>query len=402
MIKVNGAVGLSLNLRQGAALPGVADAPACADGARLVSYASAARPQFVAQWDALARRASEPNPFYESWYLLPSMAELADGKEISIFAVYAAGRLAGILPVMRAPRYYGHPIPNMAGWVHPNSFLGAPLVLAGSEQQFYESLFDWADRNCGTSLFLHFASLPLDGPLYDALHAVTTKQGRTAGVVKHQERAKLCSRLSPAQYLEAALSGKKRKELRRQKKRLGELGNMAIVRSEGSDGIGEWTAAFLALESAGWKGTAGSALSHDAGTRTLFKQALAGAAERGILDRLSITLGGKPIAMLATFICREGSFAYKTAFDETYSRFSPGVLLQCENLDLLDRKGLAWCDSCAAADHPMIDHIWRERRGVGCINVAIGGKLRRSVFGQLLRRETRNIAAGIANPGSIR
>ena len=62
---------------------------------------------------------------------------------------------------------------------------------------------------------------------------------------------------------------------------------------------------------------------------------------------------------------------------------------------LLDRDGIDWCDSCAAADHPMIDHIWRERRLVGRLSIAIGGGLRRALFGQLVRAELGRNPTGI-------
>ena len=92
--------------------------------------------------------------------------------------------------------------------------------------------------------------------------------------------------------------------------------------------------------------------------------------------------------MLANFITPPGAFSFKTTFDERFARFSPGVLLQRENLDLLARGDIDWCDSCAAADHPMIERIWREKRAMVRVNVAIGGRLRRTLFRQMLRSET--------------
>ena len=118
-------------------------------------------------------------------------------------------------------------------------------------------------------------------------------------------------------------------------------------------------------------------------------------AELGKLERLTLTLGREPIAMLATFLTPPGAFSYKTAFDERYARFSPGVLLQHENLEILADRSIAWSDSCASADHPMIDHIWRERRPVGRISIAVGGKLRRALFARLLRAELGRRPAGI-------
>jgi hypothetical protein len=63
------------------------------------------------------------------------------------------------------------------------------------------------------------------------------------------------------------------------------------------------------------------------------------------------------------------------------------VLLQRENLALLDDAAIEACDSCAAADHPMIDHIWRERRAVGRVSIGIGGGLRRLAFREIVKRE---------------
>ena len=93
--------------------------------------------------------------------------------------------------------------------------------------------------------------------------------------------------------------------------------------------------------------------------------------------------------MLATFLSPPAAFSYKTAYDERLARFSPGVLLQRENLALLSRDDIDWCDSCASADHPMIDHLWRERRAIGRYSIAIGGTARRAAFRLLSLAENR-------------
>src|SRR3546814_5811349 len=69
-----------------------------------------------------------------------------------------------------------------------------------------------------------------------------------------------------------------------------------------------------------------------------------------------------------------GGFSFKIAFDETMSRFSPGVLIEIDNLRrVLNRDDLDWMDSCAAADHPMIDSLWGERRQIVQYRVALRG-----------------------------
>ncbi|WAT18839.1 GNAT family N-acetyltransferase [Aurantiacibacter sp. MUD11] len=349
----------------------------------------------ITAWDALAACAAEPNPFYESWYLLPALRALASDEDVQMLMLETNGQIAGLLPVRRERDYYGYPLPHLRNWVHPNCFLGLPLVARGFERQFWRALFKYCDANPGTSLFLHLMQVPANGPLHEALVQVLAQDKRPAATVHREERAMLASTASPEEYLEGSLSAKKRKELRRQHRRLSDEGKLTFERLTDYTDIAVWTREFLSLEARGWKGNAGSAMDSDGATSSLFTYAIAGAAARGRLERLSLRLDGKPIAMLANFLTPPGAYAYKTAFDEAYSRFSPGVLLQRENLAMLDRADIEWIDSCAAEDHPMIDHIWRERRTIARHSFGIGGSLRRMLFRAIARRETGQPGGGI-------
>lgn len=363
-------------------------------GIKAVSWQEMARDR--AAWDQLAANAAEPNPFFESWYLLPSIAALEPAGDVFILRYEEAGKLRGLMPVSRASRYYGWPVPNMASWLHDNCFLGTPLVAKRSEVPFWRAVLSWTDDHAKSALFLHLRGLPIGGAMQMALASAAHSEGRQVELVHREERALLQSSLSADAYLEASLSGKKRKELRRQMKRLSEEGSIAFSCQTGADGLEQWIDDFLDLEASGWKGRAGSALSCDPAKIALFRESLAGAAARNRLERLTLSLDGRPIAMLVNFHTPPGAFSYKTAFDEDYSRFSPGVLLQQENLSLLERKEIEWCDSCASADHQMIDHVWRERRAIGRYSVAIGGPMRRIGFRQFIRAETARSSSGKA------
>lgn len=340
------------------------------------------------QWQTLPEHVSDPNPFFESWFLLSSVQALVSAGNVRLFCSFAGGRLTGLMPVHRSRDYYGNPVPHLASWVHANSFCGLPLIASGHEHYFWQDLLDWADREAGAGLFLHLSSIPADAACLDALRNIIGDQGRKAVLVQSHERAMLQSAETAQAYFNASLSSKKRKELRRQQKRLSEEGNLCFLRQTGMEDLGQWIESFLALEHMGWKGAHGSALACDPATQQMFCESVAGAAQAGRLERLSIRLDGRPIAMLANFVTPPGLFSFKTAYDETYARFSPGVLLQQENLALLERSDIHWADSCAAADHPMIERIWREKRRIISVNIAIGGTLRRVLFGQIARMET--------------
>lgn len=361
--------------------------PAARAELRLLTLAELEEPAVLAAWERLVARAAEPNPFFEPWYLIPSLHQWGEG--VRVKAWFHDGRLAGLMPVARAARYYGHPLTHASVWLHANAFCGVPLVAAGLEEAFWEALLAHFDRRAARALFLHLPQMPAEGPVVAALTRVLAHSGRMHYVAAQEARAMLTGETTAAAYLEASMSAKKRKELRRQHNRLAEEGALAFERIEGGEGIAEWTAEFLALEAAGWKGEAGSALASAPDTHALFVAALAGAAAAGRLERLALRLDGRAIAMLANFITAPGAYSYKTAFDEAYARFSPGMLLQLENLALLEREGIQWADSCAVKGHPMIERLWRDVRRMASFNIAIGGLPRRTAFRLLKAYETR-------------
>jgi CelD/BcsL family acetyltransferase involved in cellulose biosynthesis len=356
---------------------------------RLLTLAELEEPAFLAAWERLVARAAEPNPFFEPWYLLPSLRQWGADERVVTKAWFHGGRLAGLLPVVRNAEYYGHAVTHARGWLHANAFCGVPLIAAGHEDAFWQDLLAHFDRSARRALFLHLPQLPAEGPANAALDRVLGARSRSHYIVTEEHRALLAGEASAPAYLDAAMSAKKRKELRRQHNRLAEEGALTFERLGDDTCLAAWTAEFLALEAAGWKGEAGSALASAAQTRALFEQSLAGAAGAGRLERLALRLNGRAIAMLVNFITPPGAYSYKTAFDEDYARFSPGMLLQLENLALLERPGFEWADSCAVEGHPMIERLWRDKRRMVSRNIAIGGLARRAAFRLLMAYETR-------------
>lgn len=346
-------------------------------------------------WDDLARRASSPNPFFERWALLPALENFAADHPVRLASLYDGETLVGLMPLAQSRDYYGKTIPHVTCWLHHNAFCGAPLVAQGYEIAFWSALLEWVDECSKRAPFLHLAKLPADGALHTALRTVLGLQSRPATMVQQEERALLASELGPEDYFAQSMSSKKRKELRRQYNRLSEEGDLQFHRSETVEGIDSWIDAYLFLEKSGWKGQQGTSLADRSDTSEFFRAAITGAAEAGRLERLTLTLDGRPIAMLANFLTPPGAFSFKTTFDESYARFSPGVLLQRENLELLGRDVIEWTDSCAAADHPMIERIWREKRTVVSCNIALGGPIRRTAMRVLARLETGSFPKGI-------
>jgi len=342
--------------------------------------ASAVSPELRDAWRDLTGDAAEPNAFAELWFAEPSFAQLGGEGVRLLQARDEAGRLVGILPLAIAPKYGRLPVSTVQNWLHYHSFLGTPLIRAGRECAFWTAALRALDRDPWTRGFLHLTAIPENGPVHAGLVEAARSLGRPCHVVHRTARAMLQSDLGPEVYYEQTVRKKKRKELKRLAARLAEQGDVAYRRFGSGDDLGAWCDAFLALEGSGWKGRSGSALACTPATERFFRDVMAGAERGGRLELLRLDLEGRPLAMLANFLTPPGSYSFKIAFDEDYARFSPGVLIQIENLKLLDRGDIGWMDSCAVEDHPMINSLWGERRSIVRLSVPLAGPVRRATF----------------------
>jgi CelD/BcsL family acetyltransferase involved in cellulose biosynthesis len=344
----------------------------CGDVCVTIRAAAEAIDPLAAEWTELAALASEPNPFAEHWFVAASLRTMAAGQDIRLIEARRGGRLIGLLPVEIAQGYARLPVRFVRNWCHDQAFLSTPLVAAGEERAFWAATLAALDQADWAPGLFHLRGLAEGGPV---------QRGLAGAAIAHREvRAFLESDLGPQAYYEQAVRQKKRKEIRRLKNRLAELGTVAARRLADRAELDAWCTAFLALEKAGWKGRQGSALACAPATERLFVEALAAAWDAGRLQFLRLDLDGRPIAMLVNFLTPPGSFSFKTVFDEGFARFSPGVLIQLENLNILDHPGIAWMDSCAAEDHPMIDSLWTERRAIVRATVRLKGARRSAVW----------------------
>jgi CelD/BcsL family acetyltransferase involved in cellulose biosynthesis len=357
-----------------------------ATGARAIVRPIEEAGALAAEWTALAARAAEPNPCTEHWFAAASLAHFGRFHDLRLAEVRQGPRLIGIMPLSIERGYARLPLRFVQNWWHHQMFLDAPQVEAGRERAFWRAVLAMLDAADWAPNFLHVRGIAEDGPLHRALADV-----RAAPIVHRRLRAFLSSDLSPDAYFERAVRGKKRKELRRQRNRLAELGAVEAAILADAAQLDSWCDRYLALEKAGWKGKAGTALACDPRGAAFFRDVAAAAFAAGRLQFRRLDVGGRTVAMLVNFLTPPGSYSFKTVFDEDYARFSPGVLLQIENLDLLDRPDIAWMDSCAVEDHPMIDSLWTERRNIVRVTVPLKGARRSAAYA--LVRALERIAA---------
>lgn len=347
-------------------------------------------PDQRARWLALAQDAAEPNAFYAPDMLGAAIDHLANGHDVQLIKVSEGDTAIGLLPVQRRTRHGRLPIGCVGNWMHDHCFFGAPIIRKGHEIAAWRGFLAQLDAAAWAGGFLHLAGLDAAGANAAALEALCVEQRRGRLEIHRYDRAMLRSDLTADAYWESHVRSKKRKELRRLQKRLADLGTVETRLLTQDQDLARWCGDFLELEASGWKGQEGTALDCKPDHAAFFHAACAAAFDAGRLHMLRIDLDDRAIAMLVNFRHGEGAFSFKIAFDETLGRFSPGVLIEIANLHAVQADAdIGWMDSCAAADHPMIDSLWAERRTIVQYRIAL--------HGSGMARMQRSAAFAIAN-----
>jgi len=316
----------------------------------------------------LTARAAEDNPFFTPGILTAARSHLGDTNVTVAEIADAGGRTIGLAPIR--PTRLGRLIPAMSVWVHPHGPLGTPLLDAAAIDEAAAGLIEAMDGGRPSRTILEFPYLPLAGPVADALRHQAQITGRPVAVLAAHRRAMLKrTGPDPASFLQA-LSTKKRRELARQFRRLGELGTLAIEPITDPVLLAGALDDFFALEARGWKGRRGTALTLRPREKAFARSAVADA------DTTihAVRLDGRAVAMLVSFKAGASAVTWKIAYDEAYARFSPGVHVMLEGaVALLSDPAISRIDSIAVANHPMVDPIWPDRLEIGTLVIGPKG-----------------------------
>ena len=332
------------------------------------------------EWRELGAASENPNPFFLHWFLEPALARLDPGHRVRLLTVRdGAGALIALMPLTFEIGYAKLPLRHACLWSHRHCYNGAPLIARGAEDATVAALLAWLDTRPEGARFLRFPNLPVDEHPATRLREGAEAARRDWRIQYRHERAILAAGLEPNAMLEAAFSGKKRKELRRLASRFADLGEPLFtdlaLDTPGSTAID----AFLAMENAGWKGDdpQGFPLAASEAESGFFRRAMQGGAREGAVLCTALTLDGKPTAMLFSLGAGGRLSAFKTSYDESLAAYSPGLRLIVEAsrrmLEDDEDEAYAVFDSCARPGHPVVDRLWPGRTAIAQINVPAAG-----------------------------
>jgi hypothetical protein len=322
-------------------------------------------------WLDLTTRSLERNVFYEPAFVEAAGLHLPLGRFVSFVTIWTrkpedtlmqnrkSEELVGFFPVFWPRRGW---IPHqMKGWHTPFSPMGTPLVDAGYAYDVLGAYMEWLAKRGPRCVSLLFPMIDEHGPFATVLEKVVEDTGRTLHRQAQHQRAAFTNKAT-AQHELTTSSSKRTRELARQKRRLEEQGTISMERVFESKSIRDAFEHFLALEASGWKGRNQSALLQDPATSSFSRAFVRTLARQGHCRIDLMRLNEKIIAVGILVESGTQSWYWKTAYDEDYARYSPGVQLTIElTRRQKARTSMARTDSCAIENHPMIDMIWDDR-----------------------------------------
>jgi CelD/BcsL family acetyltransferase involved in cellulose biosynthesis len=334
-------------------------------------------------WDALAATDRDGNPFAQPWLLRLSLAHCDPAQSAWLAVVEAEdGQWLGAIPLARA-RAGRVPLSQWTGWSHPNQFTGTPLVGRDCAAAFWQGLLAGLDREHGGGLALALANLPLDTPVNQALFDLCEQQGRRSIIDRRWQRAALSP--GPAS---SETSGKLRRRIDGLERKLErEHGPLSLEQAREPERIAELTQQFLALESAGWKGEAGSALASRGATQRFFCAVAQTGAAQAAFEISVLRSGERIVAMSTQLLAGATAHGFKAAYDEKFAAHAPGLLLLVRLTRHWQDHGQTFVDSCAKAGQEPVSRLWPARRELVDCRLALGGTRRRAGFAALLAAE---------------
>lgn len=327
----------------------------------------------VDDWRDLAARALVPNAFYEPAFALAAAPVFGGGAgALLVWSGALPRRLLGLFPARIVKRRYGLKLPLLLGWTHPYAPYGTPLVDREAAEPVIAAWLAHLAQNREFPALVLLPFAPVQGAFAAALDAILRRSQTPSAEFNAHTRALLAPSAARSAYLERALGGRKFRELRRTVRRLGEVGTLSYTTETEPQAIVAALEDFLVLEAGGWKGRGGTAAACTASILDFVRSATSGLSSEHKLAVDRLALDGQAVAVGITLRSGDAAWFWKIAYDESLARYSPGVALIALLTERLAADATIACvDSCATADHAVINRTWSERLALHDLLIAV-------------------------------
>lgn len=261
--------------------------------------------------------------------------------------------------------------PSLRSLTHPYAPLGTPLLHSPDENgsnAFRETVERFVD-----SLAIAFADglpdlvldyLPVDSPFVAALGECPTATGRQRPCVSVRSNGERATLLAGHADPLGNINKKRMREYRRLEKKLGQTGVVSYEIARDPMDVLVRLEEFLLLEARSWKGRQGTSIHNLKRHAAFARQAVHDFARNGQAEIATLRVSDVAVASTLLINLNGHYFPWKTAYNETLSRYSPGTLLMIWlTRELVEREDFVSADSLAKFGNSWMTALWPDKRG---------------------------------------
>jgi hypothetical protein len=321
--------------------------------------------QHIKRWCELEQRSIEQNAYLSPYFVLPALKYFPPrGKPIFVFIekdTNNAAELTGVGVFERSPRTIRLPVPHLKAFGCYHAFLTGLLIDKQYFKEttnaffsfFHDSRTDW----CG----VEFMKRIKDAELGSQFDIAASQFDIPWFEYYRQRRPILLSKRSGNANITTFLSKKKRKTLRQDLRRLNDFGKVEWRVVVGQEIEPACVDTFLRLEHMGWKKARGSSLLSHADDAAFFREMIKGFAQAGRAFFTELCVSGKVISSTSNLISGSAGFAFKVGWDQTFSKFGPGILNEVEFMKYFPESlpNITYVDG-GSEDGSYIENLWPD------------------------------------------
>jgi CelD/BcsL family acetyltransferase involved in cellulose biosynthesis len=265
----------------------------------------------AAEWESLAESAGAPPFAYPGWFA--AWYEAFGGGKPQLLAARRDGALAAVVPLERR----GGALRSAANW-------HTPLFAVPTED---DALADLARALLATH------ARRIDLTLLDPADPLLARLRSSRANERIVARQPWVDTSGSWDAYESAMPRKMRKELRRQRRRLAEHGQVSFEFARGGERLDALLDEGFRVEGSGWKAERGTAIASDPAVAGFYRAIARWAAARGWLTLAFLRVGGRPVAFDLHIEAGGAAYVLKGGFDPGWARFSPGNVLTHASLE---------------------------------------------------------------------
>ncbi len=236
------------------------------------------------------------------------------------------------------------------------AFLSSPVVDPAYVDAVIPAFFSAIESGPSLPDVVSLHELDAEDPSYPAMLRELAARGVTPLIVSKSARPFVTREFGVKR------SGSTRKKLRQDWNRLAALGAVEVVNDRTPAGVEAAFETFLALEKASWKGKEGTALLSDPRDAAFVRRLLQDLAARGDASVALLRVNGEAIAAQVLMYCGGTAYTWKTAFNATYGKYSPGTLLIDRITEELFAGSQVQAINSCAAEASFMAQLWAGRR----------------------------------------